>query len=100
MVVVDHQPHEWFLLQDRQGFVLDVNCGWSAVGFSVVLRLTDEEAGLMKTQGREAAAGLARSVQHSPSAFAHRSGGPSLERATYAAIVRWRASQPATERAP
>ncbi len=96
MVVVDHQPHDWFLLQDEQGFVLDVNCNWSAVGFSVVLRLTDEEAGLMETQGREAVAGLARSIQHSPSGFADRSGGPSLEREAYAAILRWRASQPAT----
>ena len=95
MVVVDHQPHEWFLLQDEGGFVLDVNCGRSAVGFSVVLRLTEEEAALMDTRGRQAVAGLARSVQQSATAYADRSGGPSLERAAHAAIMRWMASQPA-----
>jgi hypothetical protein len=95
MVVVDHQPHDWFLLRDERGLVLDVNCGQSAVGFSVVVRITGQEAGLMESRGREAVTELARSIQNSPAAFANRTGGASLEKAVYAAIVRWQARQPA-----
>jgi hypothetical protein len=95
MVVVDHQPHDWFLLRDERGFVLDVNCGQSAVGFSVVVRLAGTETGLIETRGREAVTELARSIQNNPAAFADRSGGASLEQAAYAAIVRWQARQPA-----
>jgi hypothetical protein len=88
MVVVDHQPHAWFLLQDAQGLVLE-----SYSSFSVVLRLNDEESELVAAQGRRAIVDLARSIQLSPSSFANRAGGRPLDEATLSTIMRWQASQ-------
>ena len=95
MVVVDHEPRDWFLLQDEHGLVLDVNCTRSFVSFSVVVRLTAEEAELVVAQGRKAVADLAQSVQYSPERFAQRSGSKALEDASHAAITGWQAAQPA-----
>ncbi len=95
MVVVDHEPHDWFLLRDEHGLVLDVNCAQSFVSFSVVLRLSADEAERVAAGSHKAVADLVRLIQYSPRQFAARSGGKPLEEATYAAIMRWQASQPA-----
>jgi hypothetical protein len=95
MVVIDHEPHGWFLLRDGSSYVLDVNCMQSIVSFSVVLRLTPDEAALVETQGHSAADELARSIQHSPTKYSSRSGGSDLESASLAAIKGWQANRPA-----
>ena len=95
MQVVDHEPHAWFLLRDDLGYVLDVNCNQSAVGFSVVVRLTAEETRLLELRGRTAADNLARAIQDAPRAYMPRHQGPELDAATMEAIARWQSDQPA-----
>jgi hypothetical protein len=91
MLVVDHEPHAWFLLRDALGYVLDVNCGQSAVGFSIVMRLTADEARLLELRGHTFADELARSVHDAPRAYADRHLGSELEADTTAAVKLWRA---------
>lgn len=43
MQVIDHQPAAWFLLQEGNEYFLDVSCERGAVGFSVTIRLAEEE---------------------------------------------------------
>lgn len=95
MVVVDHEPHAWFLLRDGHGYVLDVNCSRSFVGFSLVLRLTPDEAAGIEAQGHQAADDLARSIQYSPDSYSTRCDDPALEPASLAAIKEWQANRPA-----
>ena len=95
MVVVDHEPYGWFLLRDGSGYILDVNCSQSFVSFSVVLRLNLEESVLVDAQGHSATLELARSIQHSPTKYHSRHGGPELESASLAAIKGWQANRPA-----
>ena len=95
MVVVDHEPHAWFLLRDGSGYVLDVNCSQSFVSFSAVLRLTPDEVVRIVQQGHKAADDLARSIQHTPSEYSTRCGDPTLESASLAAIKGWQANRPA-----
>lgn len=94
MVVIDHEPHAWFLLRDSSGYVLDVNCSQSFASFSAVLRLTPDEIARIYVQGHKATDDLARSIQHSPSKYSTRCGDPLLESASLAAIKGWQANRP------
>lgn len=95
MIVVDHAPHSWFLLQDDIGFVLDVNCNVSAVGFSITMRLAPEESAEIAADGRSATAALAGAVQSNPIGYAGRAGDVALEGAAFAAIRSWQGDLPA-----
>ena len=95
MVVVDNEPQGWFLLRDDSGYVLDVNCSQSFVSFSVVLRLTSEEAAEIDAHGHKATDELARAVQYSPSTYSNRYGDLKLEAASHAAIRRWQVNRSA-----
>ena len=44
MTVVDHEPHDWFLLQAADQLYLDVNCRSVRASFSMLIALTAEEA--------------------------------------------------------
>jgi hypothetical protein len=94
MIVVDHEPHSWFLLQDEHGLVLDVNCTQSFVSYSRTFRLDDDESARVRLVGHQEVDRLALLVQCSPAAYSCRNGGPDLEAASLAAIKRWQASQP------
>lgn len=95
MVVVDQEPYQWFLLRDDDGYVIDVHCMQSFASFGVVMRLAEDEAAQIDSDGHWAADNIARSIQRSPSQYSSRSGGPLLEAASRAAITRWQANQPA-----
>ena len=43
MHVVSHAPHAWFFLEDEGAYYLDVNCNMSAVGFSLIIQLNQNE---------------------------------------------------------
>jgi hypothetical protein len=94
MVVVDHEPYSWFLLQDERGFILDVNCQQSFVSYSCTFRLEDAEVAQIKLGGHLETDRLARLVQHNPVAYADRHDGAALGAACLAAILRWQASRP------
>lgn len=93
MQVIDHEPHAWFLLRDDAGYVLDVNCSQSFVGFSATLRLAPDEAARIEAQGRQAIDALARAIQQSHGRYANRCGDALLESAALAAINAWRAER-------
>lgn len=95
MVVVDHEPHAWFLLRDGIGYVLDVNCSQSFVSFSVVLRLTPDEVTRIDALGHKATDDLARSIQYRQGTYSTRCGDPALEAASLSAIKWWQANRPA-----
>ena len=97
MRVVAHDPYNWFLLEGGGSLYLDVNSGHSAVGFAVLLRLTEEEARGYREGGEAFLSRLARNVQdRGPSAsLAERNLDGELGEAVAEAVSRWRASGPA-----
>ncbi len=96
MHVVAHDPHNWFLLKEDGALYLDVNSGHSAVGFCVLIRLTEEEARRYREGGDPFLSALARDLQdRGPSAaLAERNLNGELGEAVTEAVVRWRASGP------
>jgi hypothetical protein len=94
MHVVAHDPHNWFLLEEEGALYLDVNSGHSAVGFSVLFRLTEEEVGRYREGGEPFLSTMARSVQdRGPSAWRdERNLDGELGAAVAEAVSRWRAS--------
>ncbi len=64
MHVVAHEPRFWFLLEHEGALYLDVNGSHGAVGFEVLMRLTEEEAGRYRGGGPAYLSGLAESVQN------------------------------------
>ena len=89
MEVVDHEPHCWFLLRDGDDYFLDVNCGISAVGFSVLVKLGDSEKRAIVQTGHGAGEELAAAIQNSPSRYFDRNLASSHEAAVNEAIARW-----------
>ncbi|HGM5489669.1 TPA: hypothetical protein ACKP1B_001267 [Serratia fonticola] len=51
MKVIDHEPQMWFLLQDDDGLLLDVNCSHSAFGYSVLIELEEDETRNFQNEG-------------------------------------------------
>jgi hypothetical protein len=65
MVVVAHEPHAWFLVQDGQRLLLDVNCSQGAVSYDFLMALEAGEREAYAMRGRQFLAELARKVQSS-----------------------------------
>ena len=65
MIVVDQAEHAWFLLQDGDRLLLDVNCTHGAVSYGWVMALSAEEGERYRAEGRSAIDRLADDVQHS-----------------------------------
>ena len=65
MIVLDREPQWWFLLQDGEALLFDVNCSHSAVSYSWLMALNAEETARFKLDGRQFLNELAEEVQHS-----------------------------------
>jgi hypothetical protein len=63
MNVVDHSPHAWFLLQRGDDYFLDVNCNHSAAGYSILIRLAEDEVSHYSSGGHSYVDRLAQAVQ-------------------------------------
>ena len=63
MEIIDSEPHGWFLLQDGNDLLLDVNCSYSTVSFDMVVRLTPAEAQAYGDEGRPFVSRLAETAQ-------------------------------------
>ena len=63
MQKIDHQPQSWYLFEHGADLFLDCNCNVSAFGYSVLIRLTPEEAAEYRTVGRTYLSWLADQVQ-------------------------------------
>mgnify|MGYP003422809230 CR=1 FL=1 len=97
MIVLDHEPHWWFLLQDGETLLLDVHCSHSAVDYSWVMTLNSDEAAQFKSTGRAFLTQLAERVQWSApgirgstSPFRGRNLSRTHDRAVSEAIKAWR----------
>lgn len=90
MQVIDHEPHTWFLLQDADGYLLDVNCSRSTTGFSVLLRLNGEEASAVDSDRHAASTAMAERVRNRPNDYFPRAADQSLEASALAAVLTWR----------
>lgn len=100
MKIVDFAPHAWFLFQRGDEYLLDVNCNHSAAGYSILIRLEDDEVSLYSSGGRAYMDRLAQAVQD---------GGPGSQiqgrdvttkylSETRQAIKEWRESGPDKDR--
>lgn len=100
MIVRDHRPHAWFLLEDDGALFLDAACTHSFLDYSVLIALDDQEVRGFETRGRAFLDQLAREIHDSaPAARESRSpykarnltlarGGEVLE-----AVRLWRADR-------
>lgn len=95
MHVVAHEPHAWFLLEEDGALYLDVNCSYSAAGFSVLIRLTEDEARRYREGGERFVAELADDVQYRAlTTYRERNVHARLGPMVTEAVGRWRASNP------
>lgn len=53
MKVIEHEPQLWFLLQDANSLILDVNCEHGAVGYDVLIELNANESSRYESNGRD-----------------------------------------------
>jgi hypothetical protein len=96
--VREHQPYAWFLLDDLDGggedCWLDVNCDMGAVGFSVLVRLSDEERARYRDAGRDYAGHLAAEISGAPDRYRDRDLTRTLGSAVTEAVARFRQAGP------
>lgn len=97
MIVVDHEPQWWFLLQEEDAFLFDVNCSHGAFGYSWLMTLNSAEVERFKSDGRTFLNKLAEEVQSSApgvrgstSAFLGRNLSSTRGQAVSEAIEAWR----------
>ena len=97
MIVLDHDPLWWFLLQDGDTLLFDVHCSHSAVDYSWTMALNAEEAAQLAAAGRTFLNRLAEQVQWSApgvrgsaSPFHGRNLDPTHGKAVTEAIRLWR----------
>jgi hypothetical protein len=89
--VVDHHPAAWFLLRDATAgddeFYLDVNCDAGAVGFSVLVKLSDAERAVYREIGRGFVESLAETIADRPNDYRDRDLTRSLGQEVHAAVM-------------
>lgn len=97
MNVVDHEPQGWFLVQDGQRLLLDVNCSHTVFGYSWLIQLNQHEIEMYSAEGRHYISKLSSQIQasnpiakgtHSP--FKNRRVEKGLEALVDQALVRWK----------
>ena len=92
--VIDHHPAAWFLLRaepgEDDGWYLDVNCGESAVGFSLLVRLSAAEYAEYHALGRVFIDDLAARIAYGWRDYAERDLGKMLGAEVSAAVARFR----------
>jgi hypothetical protein len=93
MRVIKHRPNSWFLMEDGPKLLFDVNCSYSAFGYSRVIELSESERSLYQERDVAYLDELADKVQyHGLTVFAVRHLGPEVEAAVTEAVKAWRAS--------
>lgn len=88
--VIDHSPHDWFLLRHGEDHYLDVNCGIGAVGFSILVRLSQAEREEYRALGRDFTAAFAARISDSPHLYRERDLSSSLGTEVSDAVERFR----------
>ena len=65
MHVTDEEEYLWFLFQDGDELLLDVNCGHGGVGYSFTMVLSNDERTEYKAKGRTYIQSLANDIHNS-----------------------------------
>jgi hypothetical protein len=97
MKVIEHEPQFWFLLQDANSLMLDVNCEHGAVGYDVLIELNVDERSHYENNGRDYLTQLAEAINFSapggrgsPSPYKARNIQQQRGEEILAAILAWR----------
>jgi hypothetical protein len=53
MQVVDHEPSGWFLVQDDDQILLDVNCSHSFISYDFLMKLNEHEVAAFSSNGHD-----------------------------------------------
>ncbi|MEB1529712.1 hypothetical protein [Xanthomonas sp. WHRI 7945] len=88
--VLDHAPHDWYLLRSAEDYFLDVNCSASWLGYSLLIRLDAAERANVMAGGRGACDTLAERVRDTASPSHPRDLSGDYGEAVRDAIARWR----------
>ncbi|HEX8245117.1 MAG TPA: hypothetical protein VF541_16520 [Longimicrobium sp.] len=94
--VADHHPAAWFLLRDSENpppdgdYYLDVNCDRGAVGFSVLVKLSEAEREEYRALGRVFIEYLAARISHWADHYRDRNLSASLGNEVTEAVRRFR----------
>ncbi|MDL5364629.1 hypothetical protein QSH18_03325 [Xanthomonas sp. NCPPB 2654] len=88
--VLDHAPHDWYLLQSAEEYFLDVNCSASWLGYSLLIRLDAAERADVLAGGRAACDRLAGRLRDTASPRHPRDVSRDYGDAVSDAIARWR----------
>ncbi len=64
MKVIDFEPQFWFLLQHDNSYFLDVNCSYSAFGYSRFIELNDLELNGYREKGKLYLIELGNDIQY------------------------------------
>ncbi|MEJ7848610.1 MAG: hypothetical protein WKF92_11035, partial [Pyrinomonadaceae bacterium] len=94
MQVVDHKPHAWFLFQEGNALLLDVNCSHGPAGYGIIIPLNAEEESEYSKKGHAYLDRLAQAVQYSGPGRGQqlRDVSAIYSKESMAAIDEWRAN--------
>ncbi|MBN6149383.1 hypothetical protein JR065_03460 [Xanthomonas sp. AmX2] len=90
--VLDHAPHDWYLLRAGEDYFLDVNCSASWLGYSLLIRLDAAERAAVLDGGHAACNALAEHVRFTATPSHPRDLSREYDDAVRDAIARWRAA--------
>jgi hypothetical protein len=100
MIVLDHQPRWWFLLQDGDALLFDVHCSHGPVDYAWTMFLNAAETSQLRAAGRAFLGALAGQVQSSApgargsnSPFLDRNVDSAVRERVLAAVLQWRKAQ-------
>jgi hypothetical protein len=95
MHVIDHEPHFWFLFEQEDALLLDINCNHGPVGYSVMIQLNAEETSEYSLKGHAFLNVLAQAVQDSGpgGGYQLRDLSAALARESLVAVNAWRAAR-------
>jgi hypothetical protein len=65
VTVIDHEPSAWFLVQDGERLLLDVNCSHGAVSYPFLMALDEAEREAYAARGHSFISELANKIQYS-----------------------------------
>ena len=90
MRVVDHEPHTWFLLKEGDRNYLDAQVNRSAVSWSVLIELNEQERREYQAIGRSYLDSLAALINSSTENYSARDLTQSKDRDVLEAVRTWR----------
>lgn len=90
MKIIDFAPSFWFLLSDQNNFFMDVNCNYSSIGFSRLIKLNESEIITFQKKGTEYLNSLANDVQfYAFTKYNERNISGEIEKVVYETILKF-----------